>query len=74
MATAAVEGDLKIIEALLAAGADVESPNAEGQTALMVVARTGRVDTSKLLLDKGADVNAKEQFGGQTALMWAASQ
>src|SRR5690606_37579621 len=59
---------------LLDAGADVESPNPEGQTALMVVARTGRVDTARLLLERGADVNAKEQWGGQSALMWAAAQ
>jgi ankyrin repeat protein len=40
----------------------------------MVVARTGHVDTAELLLANGADVNAKEQWGGQTALMWAAAQ
>ncbi len=64
----------QIIGALLEAGADVESPNAEGQTALMVVARTGRVDAARLLLEHGARVNARETFGGQTALMWAAAQ
>ena len=32
-----------VLEALLDAGADVESPNADGQTALMVVARSGNV-------------------------------
>ena len=59
---------------MLDAGADVESPNAEGQTALMVVARTGHVDAARLLLERGAHVNAHEAFGGQTALMWAAAQ
>jgi ankyrin repeat protein len=40
----------------------------------MIVARTGRVDTARLLLQRGADVNAIEQWGGQSALMWAAAQ
>ncbi len=59
---------------LLDAGANVDSPNAEGQTALMVVARTGNLEAAKLLLRRGADVNAVERWGGQTALMWAAAQ
>ena len=48
ISAAAVEGDYQIIEALLDAGADVDSPNAEGQTVLMVVARTGQVSDSPL--------------------------
>jgi hypothetical protein len=40
----------------------------------MAVARTGNVDAAKLLLDKGATVDAKEKWGGQTALMWAAAR
>ncbi len=63
-----------VIAALLKAGADVESPNPEGQTALMTVARTGHVDAAKLLIRAGANVNAVEQWRGQTALMWAAAQ
>ena len=42
LAAAAVEADPAIIRALLEAGADVEAANPEGQTALMVVARTSR--------------------------------
>src|SRR5438094_8326356 len=63
-----------MIEKLLKAGADVNSPNADGQTALMVVARSGKVEAAKVLLSHGADVNAKEQWRGQTALIWAAAQ
>jgi ankyrin repeat protein len=40
----------------------------------MVVARTGNVEAAKLLLAHGAMVNATEQWGGQSALMWAAAQ
>ncbi len=56
---------------LLDAGADVESPNGDGQTALMLAARIGSLDVAKLLVERGADVNAKEAWRGQTALMWA---
>ena len=74
IATAAIEADTDIIEALLDAGADVESPNGEGQTVLMAVARTGNVAAAQLLLERGADVNTTEDFGGQSALMWASAQ
>ncbi|MEP7313718.1 MAG: ankyrin repeat domain-containing protein, partial [Pseudomonadota bacterium] len=63
-----------VIRLLLKAGADVESRNPEGQTALMAVARTGNVEAAKLLLIAGADVNAIESWGGQSALMWAAAR
>jgi ankyrin repeat protein len=38
------------------------------------VARTGNVEAAKLLLKAGADIEARETWGGQTALHWAASQ
>ena len=40
----------------------------------MTAARTGNVDSIKLLVETGAKVDAKENWQGQTALMWAASQ
>ena len=40
----------------------------------MAVARSGHVEAATRLLDAGADVNAKESFGGQSATMWAAAQ
>ena len=40
----------------------------------MAVARTGNVEAATLLLDAGADVNAIELWGEQSALMWAAAQ
>jgi ankyrin repeat protein len=52
----------------------VESPNDEGDTALMTVARTGKVDAAQVLIKARARVNAVEQWRGQTALMWAAAQ
>ncbi|HEY6455560.1 MAG TPA: ankyrin repeat domain-containing protein [Steroidobacteraceae bacterium] len=74
MQQAAIGAYTPILKLLLHAGADVNSPNAEGQSALMVVARTGNVAAAKLLLSHGATVDAMEEWGGQTALMWAAAQ
>lgn len=74
MSEAAVVGNVHFIRKLLAGHADVESPNADGQTALMVIARTSNVAAAKLLLDRGASVNAREQWRGQTPLMWAAAE
>jgi len=45
--TAAVAADPRIIKALLKAGVNPDSPNPEGQTALMVVARSGNVEAAK---------------------------
>ena len=40
----------------------------------MEASRTGNVDTMKVLLDHGAEVNARETLRGTTALMWAADE
>jgi ankyrin repeat protein len=74
MGEAAKRGDTAVLKQLLQAGADPESANSDGETALMVVARTGNVDAANLLLKAGAKVDARERWGGQTALIWAAAQ
>jgi ankyrin repeat protein len=61
-----------MIEQLLAAGADPNTALPEGETVLMTAARNGNPRAVKLLLARGADVNATERWKGQTALMWAA--
>ena len=71
---AARRGDAAVLKVLLEAGADAGSTNAEGQTPLMSVARTGSIEAAKLLLRHGARIDAREKWGGQTALMWAAAQ
>ena len=71
---AAIIGAAPIIDALLKAGADPDTKNPEGETPLMAVARSGNLEAARLLVEARADVNAKETFGGQTALMWAAAQ
>ena len=63
-----------MVERLLDAGA---SPNAAlkmGEQPLMTAARGGVVEVVELLLEHGADVNARELERGQTALMWAVAQ
>ena len=67
-------GDATLVDSLLRAGADPNSIFEEGQTALMTAALTGKPDAVKLLLVRGAKVDAKEPYRGQTALMWAASE
>src|SRR5205085_210069 len=52
--------------------ADVNTPDKHGTTPLMYAAAFGSLDAMKLLLDKGADVNAKNAFDA-TALMWCAN-
>ena len=58
--------------ALLDAGAKVEVPDAAGMTPLMLAVANDRqdIDAIRLLLARGADVNAKS-LAGETALDWA---
>jgi formylglycine-generating enzyme required for sulfatase activity len=67
---AAYNGDLSRIQALLAAGSNVNAQTGEGATALMYASYSGHVDVVRALLDAKADVNAK-QINGTTALMSA---
>ena len=71
---AAIIGSAPVIDALLKAGADADTRNPEGETPLMAVARSGNVEAARLLVEARGDVNARENFGGQSALMWAAAQ
>ena len=66
-------GNPAALEALLQAGADPNSVNANGTTALMIAASSGNPDAVGVLLDHGASVKAKEGAHGQTALMFAAA-
>lgn len=71
---AAVTGDAAVVEKLLAAGAKVDEPGPDGETALMVATRGKGVKAAKLLIEHGANVNAREQWKGQTALIYAAAE
>ncbi len=61
-------GDLKSsdeIKELLKKGADVNASNKYGETALMKVARCGKLDAVKYLTEQGADLEASDKFGNK---------
>jgi ankyrin repeat protein len=75
LSEAATYGSGALVEALLKAGADVNTLTTErGETVLMTASRAGNTEAVKVLLEHGADANAKESFRGQNSLMWAAAE
>ena len=74
LALACGGGRAGVVEALLVAGADPNLASPDGETPLMVAARTGVVESVTSLLRHGGDVGAREDWRGQTALMWAAAE
>jgi uncharacterized protein len=71
LAEAANLANAELVSLLLKAKADPNGSNEDGQTPLMLAARTGSLEVAKLLVAAGANVNARERWRGQTALMWA---
>lgn len=71
---AALNGSARLIERLLRSGADANEAGNNGETVLMTVAQTGSVEAADVLLAHGASVDAREDWHGQTALMWAAAE
>ena len=67
----AVNGNAGMIARLLDAGADPNAVDPAGETALMTAARTGVPAAMRVLLDRGARVDAREPEFQQTALMIA---
>ena len=70
---AAKLGDARMVRSLLDAGARPDMPNQDGETALMLAIKTGQLPVVQMLVKAGANVNARETFHNQTALMWAAA-
>jgi len=73
-AAASENADPAITKKLLEAGADPNVALPSGETPLMQAARLGNVGTVHALLAGGADPNAREKNGAQTALMWAVAE
>jgi ankyrin repeat protein len=62
-----------IVERLLKAGANPNAPPT-GSSPLSTCAGAGAADAVRMLLARGADVNAADSWRGQTPLMWAAAE
>ena len=62
--------DLPKLQSLLAGGASAGLKDPRGLTPLMYAAAVGSSGAMKALIDKGADVNARNAFDS-TALMWS---
>jgi ankyrin repeat protein len=67
------QGNLALVEQLLARGADVDSTDLLGNTAAIWAACTNHVDLLRLLLAAGADPN-RTAYRGSTALLQAAGE
>lgn len=57
------DGNIPLIEALIARGVDHAARDEDGNTALHVAAKTGQVEIAAILLDGGFDLHAKANSG-----------
>ncbi len=59
----AEKGHLDIVKSLIKQGADINSENAGGYTALMKSSSSGHLGIVKYLIENGADIEAKNEYG-----------
>ena len=74
LSLACTNGSATFVEVLLKAGADPNTPLPGGETPLMTASRTGNLVAVKALINHAANVDAKDDRRGQTALVWAAAE
>src|SRR5215510_2883433 len=67
------KGDAAAVKKLLDEGVPVDTKFRYDRTALSFAADRGHVEVVKLLLARGADINAKDTFYKASALSWAVS-
>jgi ankyrin repeat protein len=70
---AAVHGDAKVVELFITAGMDVNISPDNGMSALIGASGEGNLDVVRLLIQKSAKVDAKNNEAGVTALLLAAA-
>lgn len=73
MQHAAQSGDSHHIEALLKQGANIEAPDADGRTPLLLAIHSRQADAARALMEAGADVNAKDTIQDSPYLYAGAS-
>lgn len=69
---ASSRGDIEQVRKLLKQGTPVGQKDSTGWTALHAAARFGNAAVAMLLLENGANIEAKENRAGGTPLIWAA--
>jgi hypothetical protein len=70
MQSAATHGNVRVLTALIEAGADVNERDDRGATPVMWAANRGHIDALRLLLERGANINACDAWSCHTALMY----
>lgn len=68
----AERGDSLAVKLFLDSGMDPNIKNLSGMTPLLIAARSGRENVISILLQKGANLNAKDKEFGHNAILFAA--
>jgi len=72
MRQSALDGNLDKVKEIINGGVNVNSPDSDGQTALMLAAFNGHSDIVLLLLESGAAIDRRDLMG-RTALLYAST-
>ena len=68
------KGDLAAVKQLLDNGADVNTKTRYDSTPLFFACDRGHLEIARLLIERGANLNVKDNFYSATALSWAMSK